>query len=336
MLEATEIPLAQLHDLVMLDLDGVVYVGGAAVPGAVEALTQARSAGVRLAFITNNAARPPETVAAHLTALGIAASPADVVTSAQAAAQLLAGRMPGARVAVLGAEGLVQAVRLAGLVPVSVTEDADALVTGYGPDVLWRDIMQAAVRVRDGLWWVASNTDASLPTPYGEAPGHGVLVDLIRRFSGVTPVVAGKPARPLFDETIRRVGGQRPLLVGDRLDTDIEGANHAGLPSLLVMTGVTGLPELVAAGVAQRPTYLAADLSGLARAQPAPRVEGPRARSGGWMGEVADGVLTVRGEGNPADWWRTAAAAAWAYLDRTGSPAGIDGLAPPSIEGGSQ
>ena len=122
-----------------------------------------------------------------------------------------------------------------------------ALVTGYGPDVVWRDVMRAAVLVRDGLPWVASNADLSLPTPFGEAPGHGVMVDLLERFSGVRAVVAGKPQRPLLDETVRRVGGDRPLMVGDRLDTDIEGAHEAEVDSLLVLTGVTGLEDLVAA-----------------------------------------------------------------------------------------
>lgn len=336
MLEATDRTLEEWHDLVMLDLDGVVYVGGAAVPGAVEALSQARSAGVRLAFITNNAARPPSAVAKHLTDLGVPADASDVVTSAQAAARLLSERMPGARVAALGAEGLIEALRDAGLVPVPVGAEADAIATGYGPDVVWHDIMRAAVLVRDGLWWVASNTDGSIPTPYGEAPGHGVLVDLIRRFSGVAPVVAGKPAKPLFDETMRRVGGKRPLLVGDRLDTDIEGANAAGLPSLLVLTGVTGLAELVAAEASQRPTYLAADLSGLAEIQPALRIEAGRAAAGGWEAEVVDGTLSVRGDGTAGDWWRVAATAAWLHLDKGGGPARIAELVPPPSGTGSE
>lgn len=330
MLEECRSPLTGVHDLVMLDLDGVVYVGGAAVPGAVPALEGARSDGSKLAFITNNAARTPATVAAHLTDLGVTATAADVVTSAQAAARLLSERMPCGRVAALGAEGLTTALREADLVAVPVDADADAIATGYGPDVPWRDIMQAAVRVRDGLWWVASNTDGTIPTPYGEAPGHGVLVDLIARFSGVVPVVAGKPARPLLDETVRRVGGRRPLLVGDRLDTDIEGANRAELPSLLVLTGVTGLPELVAAPAAQRPTYIAEDLGGLGEAHAAPHTSKDGAELGGWHGHVSDGVLRVRGSGTAGDWWRVVATAAWTYADESGEPPRIDGLEPPA------
>src|SRR3712207_5517528 len=210
MLERSEVPLCAAFDLAILDLDGVVYVGQEAVRGAPQHLDRARAAGMRLAYITNNAARPPERVAAHLRRLGVNAEAEDVVTSAQAAARMLRERLgPGARVALLGGPGLDQALREMGLVPVGVEEPADAVVSGYGPDVLWRDIMRVAVRVRDGLWWVASNTDLTIPTDFGIAPGHGVLVDTLRRFSGREPEVAGKPAAALFAETVRRVGGQR-------------------------------------------------------------------------------------------------------------------------------
>ncbi len=250
-------PLDRSYDLAMLDLDGVVYVGADAVPGAPDHVAAARRAGMRVAFITNNAARPPSEVAEHLRELGVEADTDDVVTSAQAAARVLSDRLgEGAPVAVLGAGGLTEAVTAAGLVAVGVRDDARAVVTGYGPDVPWRDIMRAAVRIRDGLWWVASNTDMTIPTAFGVAPGHGVQVEMLRRFTGVDPEVAGKPARPLLDETVRRCGGRRPLMVGDRLDTDIEGAHTADVDSLLVMTGVTGLAELVAAAPEARPTYV--------------------------------------------------------------------------------
>jgi glycerol 3-phosphatase-2 len=322
--------LCDAHDLVMLDLDGVVYVGGAAVPRAAESIEVARRRGMHPAFITNNASRPPQQVAQHLTDLGVRAEVADVVTSAQAAARVLAQRLPdGARVVLLGAEGLEQALRAEGLEPVGVEDEAEAVVSGYGPDVLWRDVMRAAVRIRDGLWWVASNTDMSIPTPYGTAPGHGVLVETLRRFSGVDPVVAGKPERPLLEETVRRVGGERPLMVGDRLDTDIEGAVGLGIPSLLVRTGVSGLPDLVAAHEGERPTYLAADLGGLLT--PHPRVEEVDGawQCRGWTARVADAALQVRGGGDADDWWRAVACAAWQHLDRTGFVVDVAGLQPP-------
>lgn len=323
-------PLDRAHDLAMLDLDGVVYVGPEAVPGAPEHLAKARAEGMRIAFITNNASRPPAAVAEQLTGLGVDASPDDVVTSAQAAARVLGDRLgPGARVVVLGGAGLVEAVAEAGLERVAVEDDADAVVTGYGPDVLWGQIMRAAVRIRDGLWWVASNTDATFPTTFGSAPGHGVLVETLRRFTGVEPVVAGKPSRPLLDETMRRCGGDHPLMVGDRLDTDIEGARAAEVDSLLVLTGVTGLAELVAAEPRLRPTYVAADLAGLATAHAAPEATPGEVSLGGWTARVTGGALEVDGDGGVDDWWRVVAVAGWRHLDADGAAADHSGLTPP-------
>jgi glycerol 3-phosphatase-2 len=330
-LQTSEKTLVEDHDLVMLDLDGVVYVGAAAVPGAPEHLAEARRGGAHLAFVTNNAARPPGAVADHLRELGVEAATADVVTSAQAAAHVLAERFgTGARIAVLGAEGLEAALRDEHLEPVAVDDEAAlALVSGYGPEVRWREVMRAAVRVRAGLPWVASNTDLTLPTPDGPAPGHGVLVELLERFSGRHAEVAGKPQRPLLDETVRRVGGTRPLMVGDRLDTDIEGARAAGLPSLLVMTGVTRAGEVAEAVPEQRPTYLAADLGGLQERHEEPGRDGAWWTSGDWRAGVVDGRVQARGDGDASSWWRAVAAACWAHLDETGEPAQVDDLQPP-------
>ena len=192
-LGASEEPLATAYDLAMLDLDGVVYIGREAVPGAAGHLADARKAGIRLAFVTNNASRPADDVAAHLRDLGVDAETDDVVTSAQAAARVLRDRFgAGAAVALLGGRGLETALRAEGLVPVAVGDDAVALVSGYGPDVLWRDVMRAAVLVRDGLPWVASNTDLTFPAAFGVAPGHGVQVQMLRTFTGVDPVVDRK------------------------------------------------------------------------------------------------------------------------------------------------
>lgn len=337
LLQGSTEPLCERYDAALLDLDGVVYIGAAAVPGAPEHLAAARAAGMQLGFVTNNASRPPATVAEHLRSLGIQAALDDVVTSAQAAAGVLADRLPaGSPVAVLGADALRDEVGGVGLRPVSVEDDAEALVTGYGPDVLWREVMRAAVRVRDGLWWVASNTDSTIPTDFGQAPGHGVLVETLSRFSGRRPAVAGKPEGPLLHTTRDRLAAQRPLMVGDRLDTDIAGANQAGFDSMLVLTGVTGLPELVRAPSGMRPSYLATDLGGLLEPQPEPEHLRGGFEVGRWRSWVEDGELRVEpradaeasGPGED-DWWRAVAVAAWEHLDQEHSPAAVDDLVPP-------
>lgn len=335
MLQTSQGPLWAAYDLALLDLDGVVYVGPDAVPGAAGQLSAAAEAGMHLAYVTNNASRTPSSVADHLRALGVPVKAGDVVTSAQAAARLLADKLaPGARVFVIGGTGLYDALAERGLRGVQdVADQPEAVVSGYHPDLRWRTVVEGAVLVRQGLPWVAANTDLTMPTALGEAPGNGALVEVVQRFAGRCPQVAGKPAPPLFEETVRRVGGDRPLVVGDRLDTDIEGAANAGFDSLLVMTGVTRAEELAAAPAARRPSYLAADLAALGRPHAAPRPDGARFLLDGWSAEVDEGRLRAEGDGGPDAWWRVVAAAAWAHLDSTGSPADVAGLRPPDAPG---
>jgi len=320
----SSVPLVSRYDVALLDLDGVVYIGAGAVPGAVEALNAARAAGLHLAYVTNNAARPPAYVAQHLTELGIATDPSDVVTSAQAAARLVAEQVPpGSPVYVIGGEGLHAALLERDLVPVTdLAGEPVAVVQGYGPDMPWRQVINGAILVRRGLPWIASNLDLTVPTKHGPGPGNGTLVQLVADYAGRTPVAAGKPERPLFEESLARVGGERPLVVGDRLDTDIDGAHTVGWDSLLVMTGVTGLAELAGLEAPRRPTYLGADLSALLSAPAGP---------GGWSASVRDGALQVSGSGDPHGWWAAVAAALWAHLDDTGRPATTAGALPGSV-----
>ena len=343
MLESRD-PLAAAYDLAMLDLDGVVYIGGAAVPGVPRHLEDAAAAGMTLAYVTNNASRPPQDVASHLRLLGVPAAGDDVVTSAQAAARVVAGQVgEGAKVFVIGGAGLLAALAELALVG---TQDADAgvvaVVSGYAPDLRWQTVIDGAVLIRSGLPWVASNTDRTIPTPRGPGPGAGVLVGAISGYAGVEPVVAGKPEPPLFHETQRRCGGRRPLVVGDRLDTDIKGAARAGYDSLLVMTGVTGLRELVDAGPEMRPSYVAADLGALAKPHTVPQPS-----SGGWVhggrsARVEEGRLVVSDgppDSGPPDvdaWWQLVAAAAWDHLDRTGHAVDTTGLAAPRASAPAQ
>lgn len=310
-------PLIEAYDTLLFDLDGVVYVGAEAVPGAPERLADLRSAGHRVAYVTNNAARRPDTVAAQLTRLGIDAGPEDIVTSAQAAARLVADQVPaGSPVLVVGGEGLVTALEESGLRPVFASADAPAaVVQGFHPDVGWRLLAEGAYALARDVPWVASNVDRTLPTDDGLAPGNGTLVEVLRMVTGREPVVAGKPGRPLLDEAIRRTGGTRALVIGDRLDTDIEGAYNAGLPSLLVLTGVTTVDDLLSAPPEQRPTYLSSDLGGLFVPHDAPDARADGASCGGWAARLVDGAATLDGGGDRDDAIRALAAACW---DTTG------------------
>ncbi|WP_042429839.1 HAD-IIA family hydrolase [Streptacidiphilus anmyonensis] len=314
-------PLHLAYDTALLDLDGVVYAGPAAIPHAVEALDAARAAGMHLAYVTNNASRTPQAVAAHLTELGVAAAPGDVITSAQAAARIVAERIPaGSAVLVVGGEGLREAVRERGLVPVaSLDENPAAVVQGYDPTIGWPQLAEASYAVQRGLPWIASNTDLTIPTARGTAPGNGTLVAAVRTATGVEPEVAGKPLPPMHRETVIRTGAKRPLVVGDRLDTDIEGAFNGGVDSLLVFTGVTRPEQLPEAEPKYRPTYLAADLRGLLAVPPAVEELGEGAfRCGGWtVAAREDGRLGFAG-GRGADPYaglRALCAATWSAAD---------------------
>ncbi|MDH6134082.1 glycerol 3-phosphatase-2 [Kitasatospora sp. MAA4] len=317
-------PLVEAYDTALLDLDGVVYAGADAIEHAVDSLATARAEGMRLAYVTNNASRPPRVVAEHLTELGVPAEPGDVINSAQAAARLVAEKVPaGAKVLVIGGAGLVEALAEHGLVAVgSLTEGPAAVVQGFDPSVGWAQLAEAAYAVASGLPWVASNTDLSIPTARGIAPGNGTLVAAVRAATGAEPEVAGKPLPPMHRETVLRTGAKRPLVVGDRLDTDIEGAYNGGVDSLLVFTGVCTPADLLAAPVKHRPSYLAADLRGLLEAHPAvEQLPGGAFRCRGRQAEVVDGELRLTGAGDRYDGLRALCAAAWAALDRDGRAA---------------
>ncbi|MEV4570847.1 HAD-IIA family hydrolase [Nonomuraea sp. NPDC049419] len=297
-------------DTLLLDLDGVVYLGRQAIPGAGEALQEARARGARLAYVTNNASRTPSAIAAHLRALGAPATAADVVTSAQAAARLVAERVaPGANVLVVGGSGLRLAVRDRGLRPVSTAAESPvAVVQGFTYELSYALIAEGALAVRQGALFVASNSDSTLPSPRGELPGNGALVRVIATATGVEPIYAGKPDPPLHRESMIRTNARRPLVVGDRLDTDIEGATNAGVESLLVLTGVATPADVLTAEPRHRPTYVGEDLRALL--EPYPEVRD--GACGGWRARWEDGALRLEGDGSRIDGLRAACDAAWA------------------------
>ncbi|WP_025619984.1 HAD-IIA family hydrolase [Salinispora cortesiana] len=301
------------YALVIFDLDGVIYLVDQPIPGAIEAVRQLHAEERAVAYATNNASRRSSEVADLLTGMGIAARPEEVLTSAAATAQLLRERHPaGTQILVVGAEALRAEIRVAGLTPVERAEDGPvAVVQGYGPQVGWADLAEATAAIRGGATWIATNTDRTLPSKRGPLPGNGALVAAVRIALGRDPdLVVGKPAPELFVAASRRAGGRRSLVVGDRLDTDIEGAVRAGLDSLLVLTGVSDVAELLAAAPEHRPTYVSVDLAGLFEPAAVVRVPGP-AEADGWSAAVRDGRLELSGAGRPLDALPALCAAAW-------------------------
>ena len=246
------------YDCLFVDLDGVVYRGPHAVAHAVEALNAYAG---RVVYVTNNASRTPQAVAAQLSGYGLRVVPDDVVTSAQAAAAHLAGLVPaGSRVLVTGGDGLVEAVTAHGLQVVTSADEAEAVVQGYSPSLAWKDLAEASYALARDIPWVASNTDMSVPTARGIAPGNGTLVAAVAAATGRTPVVTGKPHEPIMELARSRAGAVRPLVIGDRLDTDIAAARAAAMDSLLVLTGVNSWRDLLTLSPEELPTSVAPDL----------------------------------------------------------------------------
>lgn len=326
------VPLSQRYDLALVDLDGVTYKGHEPIEGAAEGLAGARAAGMGVVFVTNNASREPESVAELLAGLDIPAGAQDVMTSAQAAAELLTTRLqPGAKVLVIGADGMQSAVRAAGYqVVTSARDEPVAVAQGFGPEVGWTELAEATYAVADGAWFVASNLDLSLPTARGFAPGNGALVGAVTAATGVHPDSAGKPAATMYEMAVARVGARDALVVGDRLDTDLAGARRGGFAGLHVLTGVSTARDDVLAVPGHRPHYIAADLRALGLTQPEP----VPAAEGWWScrdaaARVVDGRLELHrgteedasGVGDAAaadrrvDVVRAACAAAWAAVD---------------------
>jgi glycerol-1-phosphatase len=316
--------LSEHYDAALLDLDGVVYLGGSPIAGAADALAAAVKHGMRLAFVTNNASRTPHAIAAQLTGMGIPATATDIVTSAQAAAHLVADRFPaGSPVLVSGGMGLRLAIRERGLRPVSTAAERPvAVVQGFAPDLSYGLLAEAATAIRAGAWFVASNADATLPSTRGPQPGNGSLVQLLVTATGQHPVVAGKPEPPLHAESVERVSARRPLVVGDRLDTDIEGACRGGADSMLVLTGVSQPADALLAPPGRRPTYIAADLTGLNTSHPEVTRSGGEFSCRGWTAVAGpDGQASVSGSGDKLDGLRALCAAAWSAAPAT-SPDG--------------
>ncbi len=303
-------------DLVLADLDGVIYKGPGAIPYAVESMNRAAETR-KVGYLTNNASRTAASVAGHLNEMGLSVAARDVVTSPQAAVSILAELVEaGSTILVTGGDGLTSVVSAAGFV---VTDSADdhpaAVIQGFFPEIGWKHLAEASFALNNdpNLPWVATNTDWTIPVARGIAPGNGTLVAAVHNAVGRLPVVAGKPEVAIFDEAVARFGGAHPLFIGDRLDTDILGANRAKMPSVLVLTGIDGPKQVLAADARSRPTFIVADLRELFEPYPA--------SSAGTDGTVTVGDSTVRLSGSevtvvskgsrPIDLLRAAASLIW-------------------------
>jgi HAD superfamily hydrolase (TIGR01450 family) len=256
-------------DVVFADLDGVIYTGDNAVPFAVESLNAAAKL-VRLAYITNNASRTPTAIAEHLNKLGLTVTADDIVSSPQAAVKILATLVdPGSTILVIGGEGLISEVVNAGFVVTdSADDDPAAVIQGFAPTVGWVHLAEASFALHRGIPWVATNTDWTIPVARGVAPGNGTLVSAVHLAVGRLPVFAGKPEKAIFDYAAGRFEASNALVIGDRLDTDILGANRAGMRSALVLTGIDGPKQVLASSEDHQPTYILSDLRELSQPYP--------------------------------------------------------------------
>jgi glycerol 3-phosphatase-2 len=329
--------LVEGFDGIVCDLDGVIYRGHQAVPHAVESLLSAMSADVQVVYATNNASRSPDEVAAHLEALGLPGPGSRVVTSAQAGARYVAQRCPaGSRVLAVGGPGVSLALTEAGLRPVSAQANSAldarpdvplaAVLQGYGVNVAWTDLAEAAYAIEAGALWVATNIDSTLPTARGMAPGNGALVDAVRQAVNVDPAVVGKPHTPLYELSVSVLGTSidHTLAIGDRLDTDIKGATAAGMDSLFVFGGVHRWADVVGAEPDSRPRYVATDLRSLHAAYGEP-VQDLSDASRWVCGQAvaslsASGDLVVSGTGTLNERLRAALRVSWLAGEHRGSP----------------
>lgn len=288
-------------DSLLLDLDGVVYRGKNSVAGAVEAIRQAKDLGKKVGYITNNASRTPEQISQQLIDFGIEVLPTEIIGSAEAAAKLLASKLSSGKVLVVGGEGLRTEVSKLGFDVVDSASDGPvAVLQGFSPSVGWPQLAEAAFAIQAGAIWIATNQDWTIPLERGIAPGNGTLVGAVHTAVGILPEFAGKPFRPIFDAALQQLGVRNPLVIGDRLDTDIKGAIGAGLSSACVLTGIAGRKELLGARSDERPDFIISDLSSLFDDYPKAQLGKDTCSVGSSEAAiVGDKLLLV--SGNPAD-----------------------------------
>jgi HAD superfamily hydrolase (TIGR01450 family) len=258
-------PLLRQYDQVILDLDGCVWVGPQAIPGAADAIAALREAGKRVAFVTNDPRHAGEEFVRKLWGIGVQASLQDVVTVGAAVQHLLAETRRGGTAFVIGTDAFRKHVADAGVRVVNQTDlasRADTVIVAGTDDVHYDDLRYAVLALRRGAEFLATGRDPTYPMPDGLWPGTGAILAAVEVGSGREAAIVGKPEPQLFYTALDRLGDGRTLVVGDRLDADIAAAEKAGLDSALVLTGGTTREEADAAGQ-PKPLAIADSLAAL-------------------------------------------------------------------------
>lgn len=312
--ETVAVKLWGKYDTLLADLDGVVYEGKQAIEFAVESINALQTEGVAVGYVTNNSSRKPETIAAQLNDFGLRVNADDIIGSAQTGVELLAKLIPeGSKVLVVGGEGLRSRVSECGFEVVdSADENPAGVIQGFAPDVAWKNLAEAAFAIQNGARWVATNSDWTLPQERGLAPGNGTLVSAVHTAVGQLPLVAGKPEPAIFETAIRVFNSNKALFVGDRIDTDITGANRAGIDSALVLTGVSTRKELIGMKPEGRPTYILGSLKELRSDYVAPKATKRGFACGNAEVELlGNKILVTQGDPKSLDALKAACATIW-------------------------
>jgi HAD superfamily hydrolase (TIGR01450 family) len=306
--------LASHYDTVLADLDGVIYEGSLPIAGAAEGILALKKQGLTVGFVTNNSSRKSETIAEQLAGFGVQAEPDEIISSGQTGVELMQGMVqPGAKVLVVGGEGLRARVVAAGFELVQDSSgNPDAVIQGFSPDLAWRQLAEASFAIQRGAVWVATNSDWTIPQENGLAPGNGTMVAAVHTATGIFAKVAGKPEPAIYKTALRVFDAKKALFVGDRLDTDILGANRADIDSALVLTGVSTRKDLLAAKKEERPTFIIESMLDLL----GPYVEPKRTKHGFRCGDalvesLLDRIVVVEGDPTSVEALRAACSVIW-------------------------
>jgi len=298
------------YDGLLLDLDGVVYRGKQPIRDAIETIGKLQSK-MPIGYVTNNASRTQSQIAEQLRGYGIELEPEQVISSAMAGAEMLSEKVSG-KVLVIGGDGLKEAVRSYGFELVDSADDApDAVIQGFSPEIGWKDLAEASYAINNGALWLATNQDWTIPLERGIAPGNGTLVSAVHTAVGHLPEFAGKPARKIFDTAKKQLSMKKPLFIGDRVDTDILGANNAEIDSALVFTGVATGKEAISATRENRPTYLIESVSEVLHKYKAPKKTKYGYKVGGAQVELLGNKVRLINSGSRIDVLRAACSVVW-------------------------